>query len=204
MNIRLLPTLARVAGALALSASILGPAQAATPGAGTQARTYGPSYCNASSCSLSNGSSTSQIYTEIPRGTGISMLCWTDSQYWNGTNRWFRVDTLYGPGYVIATQVSNQTRVGHCSERCTVDGAEVGHCRPTLVRRGIRGVGYRALHATGGEATSDHPCSSRFSTACVGHRPGHITLETGVPCRTPTAIHTPSPRASRTVDLRAR
>jgi hypothetical protein len=42
------------------------------------------------------------------------MRCWIDSQWWNGTNRWFKVDSQYGSGYMIATQVSNQTSVGHC------------------------------------------------------------------------------------------
>ena len=36
------------------------------------------------------------------------------AQWWNGTNRWFKVGTGYGQGYMIATQVSNQTSVGHC------------------------------------------------------------------------------------------
>jgi hypothetical protein len=42
------------------------------------------------------------------------MRCWKDSQWWNGTNRWFKVDSVYGQGYMIATQVSNQTSVGRC------------------------------------------------------------------------------------------
>ena len=56
------------------------------------------------------------IYFEMPRNTKVTMRCWTDSQWFNGTNRWFKVDTVYGPGYgyMIATQVSSQTRVGRC------------------------------------------------------------------------------------------
>lgn len=72
------------------------------------------SYCNSSTCSLSGSPSTGQIYFEMPRYTPVTMLCWTDNQWWNGTNRWFKVNSQYGRGYMIATQVSNQTRVGHC------------------------------------------------------------------------------------------
>jgi hypothetical protein len=79
-----------------------------------QALAYGPSYCNSSTCSLSATSNTSGIYFEMPRLTAVTMRCWTDSQWWNGTNRWFKVDSGYGQGYMIATQVSNQTTVGHC------------------------------------------------------------------------------------------
>ncbi|WP_329013757.1 hypothetical protein OG271_05090 [Micromonospora rifamycinica] len=80
----------------------------------TPAQAYGPSYCNGSTCSLSISSNTSGIYFEMPRSTPVTMICWTDDQWWNGTNRWFKVDSLYGRGFMIATQVSNQTRVGHC------------------------------------------------------------------------------------------
>lgn len=72
------------------------------------------SYCNRSTCSLSAGPTTGQIYFEMPRNTSVSMICWTDNQWYFGTNRWFKVNSIYGRGYMIATQVSNQTRVGHC------------------------------------------------------------------------------------------
>jgi hypothetical protein len=72
------------------------------------------SNCNSSTCSLSGSPSTAQIYFEMPRNTPVTMLCWTDNQWWNGTNRWFKVDSRYGRGYMNANQVSNQTRVGHC------------------------------------------------------------------------------------------
>src|SRR5687768_4241765 len=72
------------------------------------------SYCNSSTCSLSNTSNSGGVYFEMPRGTSVSMRCWKDSQWWNGTNRWFYVDTVYGRNWMIATQVSNQTKVGRC------------------------------------------------------------------------------------------
>jgi hypothetical protein len=78
------------------------------------ASAYGPSYCNASSCILSGNASTGQEYFELPRGAGEQMLCWTDAQWYDGTNRWFKVQTIYGRGFTVANEVSNQTRVGHC------------------------------------------------------------------------------------------
>jgi hypothetical protein len=72
------------------------------------------SYCNSSSCSLAAGPNSGQIYFEMPNRTTVSMLCWTDAQWYRGTNRWFKVDSVYGRGYMIATQVSGQTGVGHC------------------------------------------------------------------------------------------
>jgi hypothetical protein len=83
-------------------------------GVAPNALAYGPSYCNASTCSLSNSANTGGIYFEMPRYTPVTMLCWTDSQWWNGTNRWFKVDSQYGRGYMIATQVAKQTVVGRC------------------------------------------------------------------------------------------
>jgi hypothetical protein len=50
----------------------------------------------------------------MPRGTAVRMLCWTSTQYWNGTAKWFKVSTPYGTGYMNANQVSNQSIVGRC------------------------------------------------------------------------------------------
>jgi hypothetical protein len=76
---------------------------------------YGPSYCNRSSCDLAAYPSTGGIYAQIPRGTGETMLCWTDtSQHYLGTNRWFKISTVYWVGYTNANEVSNQARAGHC------------------------------------------------------------------------------------------
>jgi hypothetical protein len=73
-----------------------GAAIAAVAVAASPAAAYGPSYCNSSSCSLSHWPNTAGIYFEMPRYTGVSMICWTDAQWYMGTNRWFKVNTIYG------------------------------------------------------------------------------------------------------------
>jgi hypothetical protein len=78
------------------------------------AMAYGPSYCNSSTCDLADTPSASTIYFEMPRSTAESMVCWIDAEWYDGTNRWFKVSTIYGTGYTSADQVSNQTKVGHC------------------------------------------------------------------------------------------
>ena len=75
---------------------------------------FGPSYCNASSCDLASGPNSAYIYFEMPRSTPLSMLCWTDTQWYDGTNRWFKVSSIYGTGYTSANEVGHQTSVGHC------------------------------------------------------------------------------------------
>jgi hypothetical protein len=57
-------------------------------------------------------------------GETVSMICWTDSAWSLGTNRWFYVavgigvapDGALAPiaGYVQATRVANQATVRHC------------------------------------------------------------------------------------------
>ena len=97
-----------VATALTIAAGIGGVAGA------DSALAAGPSYCNSSTCSLASRPYTSNIYFEMPRGTAVRMLCWTSTQYWNGTAKWFKVSTPYGTGYMNANQVSNQSIVGRC------------------------------------------------------------------------------------------
>ena len=53
------------------------------------------------------------------KGTPIQMICWTDSQWYDGSNRWFEVrgsspNFSYQEGYVPANSVGNQSSVGHC------------------------------------------------------------------------------------------
>ena len=50
-----------------------------------------------------------------PGYTHLSMQCWKVAQWYAGTNRWFKVNSIYGTHWVSAKQVINQTRVGRCS-----------------------------------------------------------------------------------------
>jgi hypothetical protein len=59
-------------------------------------------------------------YGYLRNGTGVSMLCWVDSQWVSPpnsdytSNRWFLVSSPVGTGYVHSSLVENQTAVGHC------------------------------------------------------------------------------------------
>ena len=102
----------RLAGAVATVGATTALALVGAP----PALAYSPSYCSASSCLTSTTSSTSGYFFDMPRGTKVTMVCWTDSQWWNGTNRWFKVNDIYGTGtnWMNANQVGGQTSVGHC------------------------------------------------------------------------------------------
>ncbi|GGQ26964.1 SH3 domain-containing protein [Streptomyces roseolilacinus] len=56
----------------------------------------------------------------LSNGTGVSMVCWVDSQWVYppnsdyASNRWFKVNSYKGQGYVHSSLVANQTSVGHC------------------------------------------------------------------------------------------
>jgi hypothetical protein len=103
---RMCTRLSVAAAGLAIAASPL--AVAATPAAAST------SYCQASSCDLAAQPYTGYIYFEMPRWTGLTMICWTDTQWFDGSNRWFKVSSIYGVGYTPANEVGGQTRVGHC------------------------------------------------------------------------------------------
>jgi hypothetical protein len=75
---------------------------------------FGPSYCNSSSCDLASAPYSGDIYFEMPDLTPLTMICWTDTQWFDGSNRWFKVSSIYGVGYTPANEVGHQTRVGHC------------------------------------------------------------------------------------------
>lgn len=81
---------------------------------GGVAEAAGSSYCNSSTCSLAAAPYTGYIYFQMPRYTPVRMLCWTSTQYWNGTAKWFKVSSIYGTGYMNANQVGNQSIVGRC------------------------------------------------------------------------------------------
>jgi hypothetical protein len=78
-------------------------------------------YCRAGSawgsCPIYAGPYTGYYVSEIPNGTSVHMLCWTDTQwadinYWSP--RWFKVSTVYGTWWMHSSEVYSQTSVGHC------------------------------------------------------------------------------------------
>jgi hypothetical protein len=51
----------------------------------------------------------------VTNGEHVQMLCWEDSQWYDGTNRWFIVEAPNANmGWVSADMVRYQTTVGHC------------------------------------------------------------------------------------------
>jgi len=51
----------------------------------------------------------------VTSGEHVQMQCWEDSQWYDGTNRWFIVMAPNANmGWVSADMVANQTTVGHC------------------------------------------------------------------------------------------
>jgi hypothetical protein len=96
------------------AAAIAAAAAASTVVMGAQPAAAGTSYCKSSSCDLATQPYTEYIYFEMPQGTSLTMLCWTDTQWYDGTNRWFKVSSIYGVGYTSANEVGGQTTVGHC------------------------------------------------------------------------------------------
>lgn len=71
---------------------------------------------NVRSCSSTSCTS----YGYLGNGSGVTMQCWVDSQWVYppssnyASNRWFRVSSAVGTGYVHSSLVANQTSVGHC------------------------------------------------------------------------------------------
>ncbi len=39
------------------------------------------------------------IYFEMPGLTPLTMICWSDAEVLNGSNRWFKASSIYGTGY---------------------------------------------------------------------------------------------------------
>lgn len=72
--------------------------------------------CSSKGCDLFQFGPDNGYFFTAPGLTPIRMICWTDAQWYAGTNRWFKVNDIYGSGtnWVSANQVINQTIVGHC------------------------------------------------------------------------------------------
>lgn len=72
--------------------------------------------CASRGCDLFQWGPDNGYFFTAPGYTSVRMICWTDAQWYAGTNRWFKVSDIYGTGtnWVSANQVINQTIVGHC------------------------------------------------------------------------------------------
>jgi hypothetical protein len=103
---------ASAAAALALTATIgASVAIGAQPALATRT-----SYCVSSGCDLFASGPDNGYFFTTPGGAVVGMICWEDSVWYDGTNRWFHISTIYGDGraWVSANQVANQARVNHC------------------------------------------------------------------------------------------
>lgn len=106
---------ARVAVVLAAGAAVLAtvaaPASAASSYIGSNSGGANLRSCASTGC----GS-----YGYLGNGTGVGMLCWTDNQWVYppssdyASNRWFRVSSPIGVGFVHSSLVERQTSVGRC------------------------------------------------------------------------------------------
>lgn len=84
--------------------------------AGVSAHAAAASNCVSAGCDLFAFGPDSGYFFTTPGGATVGMICWEDSTWYDGTNRWFYISTIYGDGYawVSANQVQHQTVVGHC------------------------------------------------------------------------------------------
>jgi hypothetical protein len=85
-------------------------------GIGFAAQPASASQCVRSGCDLFAWGPGNGYFFTTPGYATVGMICWKDSVWYAGTNRWFFVSTIFGNGraWVSANQVLNQTRVGHC------------------------------------------------------------------------------------------
>ena len=74
------------------------------------------SQCVRGGCDLYAFGPHSGYFFTTPGYATVGMICWEDSVWYAGTNRWFYVSTIFGSGraYVSANQVMGQIGVRHC------------------------------------------------------------------------------------------
>ena len=109
-------SLARVRTFTAAAAFALTACTGASMAVATQPASAATTQCGSSGCDpFAFGPDNGYFFT-TPGGAVIGMICWEDSVWYDGTNRWFYISTIYSSGraWVSANQVKNQTSVGHC------------------------------------------------------------------------------------------
>lgn len=66
-------------------------------------------------CANTSSTCNNPLGLSVTSGEHVQMRCWEDSQWYDGTNRWFIVMAPNADmGWVSADMVANQTTVGHC------------------------------------------------------------------------------------------
>lgn len=66
-------------------------------------------------CAYTSSTCNNPLGLSVTKGEHVQMLCWEDSQWYDGTNRWFIVEAPNADmGWVSANMVGSQTRVGLC------------------------------------------------------------------------------------------
>jgi hypothetical protein len=103
-----------VASIAGMSGGLFAVGLAATP----SAYAAGTSLCVRNGCDLFQYGPDNGYILTAPGDTPISMICWTDAQWYDGTNRWFKISDWYGTGtnWTSANEVqaSTQKKVNHC------------------------------------------------------------------------------------------
>jgi hypothetical protein len=91
-------------------------AMATLGSAGIAADAASASKCVGGGCDLFQYGPDNGYFFTTPGGATVGMICWEDSAWYDGTNRWFYISTIFGTGraWVSANQVTQQARVGHC------------------------------------------------------------------------------------------
>ncbi|MCK8678412.1 MULTISPECIES: hypothetical protein [Streptomyces] len=98
---------------LAMTALLAGAGTAEAAGSYISSNSGG---ANIRSCSNTGCSS----YGYLRNGAGVSMQCWRDDQWVYppsanyASNRWFKVSSSVGTGWVHSSLVGGQAGVGHC------------------------------------------------------------------------------------------
>jgi len=114
-NLRRMAGIAGVALA-ATGASLATSAAVNVPGLNSIAGASSPSNCQSRGCDLFAFGPANGYFFTTPGNVIIFMQCWTNASVYDGTNRWFKISTIYGSGtaWVSANQVTHQSIVGHC------------------------------------------------------------------------------------------
>ena len=114
-EVRIKPVLARMGVALAILGGSMGITAAFSEAASATSNSV-----MVQTQPLRWGPSTGYGYTwTASRGDTVVMVCWTDTRWTDGSNRWFEVRfnmswNNYAEGFVPANSVGSQSRVGHC------------------------------------------------------------------------------------------